>query len=63
MKSNNILITNPRDIKSFINELKKHKFTFISGVNTLFNKLLIEDDFKNCNFSKLLKRNLNGIYN
>ena len=33
--------------------LKKHKFTFISGVNTLFNKLLLEDDFKNCDFSKL----------
>ena len=51
--ANNILITNPRDIKSFIKELKKHKFTFISGVNTLFNKLLLEDDFRNCNFSKL----------
>ncbi|PPR44385.1 MAG: Long-chain-fatty-acid--CoA ligase [Alphaproteobacteria bacterium MarineAlpha5_Bin6] len=51
--ANNILITNPRDIKSFIKELKKHKFTFISGVNTLFNKLLLEDDFRNCDFSKL----------
>ena len=51
--ANNILITNPRDIKSFIKELKKYKFTFISGVNTLFNKLLLDDNFKNCNFSKL----------
>ena len=51
--ANNILITNPRDIKSFVKELKKHQFTFISGVNTLFNKLLLEDDFKNCNFNKL----------
>ena len=51
--ANNILITNPRDIKSFVKELKKHKFTFISGVNTLFNKLLLEPNFKKCNFTKL----------
>ncbi len=51
--ANNILITNPRDIKSFIKELKKHRFTFISGVNTLFNKLLSEKDFSKCNFEKL----------
>tara|TARA_B100001964_G_scaffold243189_1_gene320354 strand:- start:688 stop:1842 length:1155 start_codon:yes stop_codon:yes gene_type:complete len=51
--ANNILITNPRDIKSFVKELRKHKFTFISGVNTLFNKLLLDSNFKNCDFSKL----------
>jgi len=51
--ANNILITNPRDIPSFIKELKKHKFTFISGVNTLFNKLLLENEFSKCDFSKL----------
>ena len=51
--ANNILITNPRDIKSFVKELKKHQFTFISGVNTLFNKLLLDSNFKNCDFSKL----------
>ena len=51
--ANNILITNPRDIKSFVKELKKHKFTFISGVNTLFNKLLLDNNFKNFDFNKL----------
>ena len=51
--SNNILITNPRDIKSFVKELKKYQFTFISGVNTLFNKLLEEPKFSSCDFSKL----------
>ena len=51
--ANNILITNPRDIPGFVKELKKHKFTFISGVNTLFNKLLEEPNFKECDFSKL----------
>ena len=51
--ANNILITNPRDIPGFVKELKKYKFTFISGVNTLFNKLLENPDFKDCDFSEL----------
>ena len=51
--ANNILITNPRDIPSFVRELKKYKFTFISGVNTLFNKLMDDPNFKDCNFSNL----------
>ena len=51
--ANNILITNPRDIPGFVRELKKHKFTFISGVNTLFNKLMEDINFKDCDFSNL----------
>src|SRR6202795_3913713 len=31
----NVLITNPRDFPGFVAELKKYKFNFISGVNTL----------------------------
>lgn len=49
----NVLITNPRDIPGFIKELKKHKFSIITGVNTLFNGLLNNDEFKNVDFSKL----------
>ena len=51
--SQNILITNPRDMTGFVKELKKHKFTILSGVNTLFNGLLNHPEFKNCDFSKL----------
>jgi len=51
--SQNILITNPRDMAGFVKELKKHKFTILSGVNTLFNGLLNHPEFKNCDFSKL----------
>ena len=51
--SNNILVTNPRDLKSFINTLKKNKFTVITGVNTLFNLLLTSSSFKKINFSAL----------
>ncbi len=38
--ANDVLITNPRDIPGFIKELSKTRFTAITGVNTLFNKLL-----------------------
>lgn len=38
--ANDVLITNPRDMPAFIKELKKVRFTVITGVNTLFNALL-----------------------
>lgn len=47
----NVLITNPRDIPGFVKELKKWKFTIITGVNTLFNGLLNNPDFKDVDFS------------
>ena len=53
MGGNNILITNPRDLPAFIKELKKHKFTFITGVNTLFNGLLHTPGFDQVDFSHL----------
>jgi len=49
----NILITNPRDIPGFVKELAKHKFTMITGVNTLFNGLLNHPDFASLDFSNL----------
>jgi len=49
----NILITNPRDFPAFVAELKKYKFTFISGVNTLFNALLNTPGFDKVDFSAL----------
>ena len=49
----NILITNPRDIPAFVKELKKWNFTAFTGVNTLFNGLLNNPDFKDINFSSL----------
>lgn len=48
----NILITNPRDMKAFIKELKKYPFTVFTGVNTLYNALMNQEDFKNLDFSK-----------
>jgi long-chain acyl-CoA synthetase len=49
----NVLITNPRDFTAFVGELKKHKFFFISGVNTLFNALLHAPGFGTVDFSAL----------
>jgi len=48
-----ILITNPRDMPAFIKELKKHPFTLMTGVNTLFNGLLNQDKIKEVDFSHL----------
>src|SRR5205823_14606370 len=31
-----VLITNPRDIPGFVKELAKHRYSMISGVNTLY---------------------------
>jgi long-chain acyl-CoA synthetase len=52
--STNLLIANPRDIPGFIKELRKHPFTVITGVNTLFNALLNNPEFAKLDFSKLL---------
>jgi long-chain acyl-CoA synthetase len=51
--AHNVLIVNPRDFKGFVTELKKYKFSFISGVNTLFNALLHTPGFETVNFGEL----------
>ncbi len=49
----NVLITNPRDIPGFVKELSQHRFTVITGVNTLFNALLNDPNFAGLDFSSL----------
>lgn len=49
----NVLITDPRDMPAFIKVLKKVPFTFIPGVNTLFNGLLNQPGFAELDFSTL----------
>lgn len=48
----NLLITNPKDIKSFVRTLRKEPFMAMTGVNTLFNALLNNADFCRLNFSR-----------
>lgn len=49
----NVLITNPRDTKGFIKELKKWPFTFFNGVNTLYESLLNHPDINTVDFSSM----------
>ena len=49
----NLLIANPRDIPGMVKELAKIRFTAITGVNTLFNALLNDNDFQKLDFSSL----------
>lgn len=47
----NVLITNPKDLPAFVKELAQHKFTIMTGVNTLYNALLNNDEFRKLDFS------------
>ena len=49
----NLLITNPRDVKSFVADLTRYPFTVLLGVNTLFNLLLNSEAFRALDFSTL----------
>ena len=49
----NVLITNPRDFPAFVKELSKHKFVYITGVNTLFASLLNTPGFDKLDFTSL----------
>ena len=51
--AHNVLITDPRKMPDFISTLKKHRFSVITGVNTLFNGLIQRDSFKSVDFSGL----------
>ncbi len=48
-----VLIANPRDINGLVKELRRHRFTTFTGVNTLFNALLNNRDFASLDFSPL----------
>jgi long-chain acyl-CoA synthetase len=49
----NVLITNPRDIPGFVKILKKHPWSAITGVNTLYNALLNQPGFTSIDFSRV----------
>nr|WP_245273358.1 long-chain-fatty-acid--CoA ligase [Phyllobacterium sp. UNC302MFCol5.2] len=50
----NILIPNPRDIPGFVKELRKHKMHIFPGLNTLFNGLMNNEDFRKLDFKELI---------
>jgi long-chain acyl-CoA synthetase len=49
----NLLITNPRDMKSFVREFAVNRPAFMTGVNTLFNALLETPEFTRLEFGTL----------
>jgi long-chain acyl-CoA synthetase len=48
-----VLIPNPRDIPAMVKELKRHRITTFPAVNTLFNALLNNEEFRTLDFSHL----------
>ena len=56
-----VLITNPRDIKSFVATLRKTRFTVITGVNTLYNALVQAPDIDKVDFSHLAISSAGGM--
>lgn len=58
--SQNVLITNPRDMKSFIKDMAKYPFSVMTGVNTLFNGLLKHPDFAKLNLKSHVKISVAG---
>ena len=49
----NLLVTNPRDMKTFLKDLRRWQWTVLTGVNTLFNGLLNQPTFQDVDFSKV----------
>jgi long-chain acyl-CoA synthetase len=49
----NVLITDPRDFRAFVKLLRKTRFAFMTGVNTLFNALLNTPGFADVDFGAL----------
>src|SRR5690606_34192895 len=50
----NVLIPNPRDIPAFVKELRGRQFNIFPGLNTLFNALLNNEEFRKLDFSSLV---------
>ena len=48
-----VLIPDPRNMDSFLKELRAHKFSVLTGVNTLFNGLVNHPEFAKLDFSNL----------
>ncbi|RWB78801.1 MAG: long-chain fatty acid--CoA ligase [Mesorhizobium sp.] len=50
----NVLIPNPRDIPGFVKELAKYPMHIFPGLNTLFNALLNNEEFRKLDFKPLI---------
>jgi len=57
----NVLITNPRDMNAFIEDLKKYRINIFTGLNTLFNGLLNNPKISEVDFSSLKVTSAGGM--
>ncbi|SVB85903.1 uncharacterized protein METZ01_LOCUS238757, partial [marine metagenome] len=57
----NVLITDPRDTKGMIREMRKWKFTAITGVNTLYQRLVEHPLLPSANFDALKVASAGGM--
>ncbi|HPL79323.1 MAG TPA: AMP-binding protein [Burkholderiaceae bacterium] len=56
-----VLVTNPRDLPAYIHDLKRHPFTIIIGVNTLYRALLDAPEFADVDTSALKLTSAGGM--
>jgi long-chain acyl-CoA synthetase len=57
----NLLIPNPRDLRSFVRALSRHRVNMFPAVNTLFNALASDPEFARLDFSGLVVSNGGGM--
>lgn len=51
--SKNVLITNPRDMKAYMKDLRKYPPHYLTGVNTLFNGMMHHPEFDSVSWSQM----------
>ena len=56
-----VLVTNPRDLPGFVHDLKRHRFTVIIGVNTLYRALLDAPEFADVDTGALKLASAGGM--
>ncbi len=49
----NVLVTNPRDMGALVKTMKSYPISVISGLNTLFNAMMNNEEFNKLDFSSL----------
>jgi long-chain acyl-CoA synthetase len=59
--SHTVLVTNPRDMHAFIQDLKRHPFTVVIGVNTLYRGLLDAPEFADVDTRSLKVASAGGM--
>ncbi|MBT9372052.1 long-chain fatty acid--CoA ligase [Rhizobium sp. CSW-27] len=52
--SHNVLIANPRDLPALVKEIEKHRIHIFPGLNTLFNALMNNEQFRKLDHSSLM---------